>query len=71
MPLARAGFHYVFIYFKGPKPAVDILLDDVYLGEVLQRPHWKANTDMLIDKYRKRNIQFRSVQLFHSKGTMP
>ena len=62
MPFAKAGFQYVFIYFKGPKPTVDILLDDVYLGEVLQLSDWKKNSDMLIDQYRKRSIQFRFVQ---------
>lgn len=59
MPFARAGFQYVFIYFKGPKPTVDILLDDVYLAEILQRRDWKSFSDTLIDKYRKRDIQFR------------
>ena len=59
MPLARAGFQFVFIYFKGPKPTVDILLDDLYLGEILQPSDWKRNSDILINKNRKRNIQFR------------
>ena len=59
MPLARAGFQFVFIYFKGPKPTVDILLDDLYLEEILQPSDWKRNSDILINKYRKRNIQFR------------
>ncbi|KAM7444729.1 hypothetical protein ABFA07_006816 [Porites harrisoni] len=59
IPLARAGFQFVFIYFKGPKPTVDILLDDLYLEEILQPSDWKRNSDILINKYRKRNIQFR------------
>ena len=59
IPFARAGFQFVFIYFKGPKPTVDILLDDLYLGEILQPSDWKRNSDILINKYRKRNIQFR------------
>ena len=59
IPLARAGFQFVFIYFKGPKPTVDILLDDLYLEEIVQPSDWKRNSDILINKYRKRNIQFR------------
>ena len=51
----------MFIYFKGPKPTVDILLDDLYLGEILQRPDWKEISDALIDKHRKRNVRFRFV----------
>ena len=62
MPAARAGFQYMFIYFKGPKPTVDIQLDDLYLGEILQRPDWKSNSDLLIDKYRKRNVRLRFVR---------
>ncbi|PFX28014.1 Endo-1,4-beta-xylanase [Stylophora pistillata] len=63
MPAAKAGFQYMFIYFKGPKPTVDILLDDLYLGEVLQRPDWKEHSDAHIDKYRKRNVRLRYVSL--------
>lgn len=59
IPAAKAGFQYMFIYFKGPKPTVDILLDDLYLGEILQRPDWKEHSDALIDKYRKRNARLR------------
>ena len=59
MPFARAGYQYVFVYFKGPKPSVDIVLDDVFLGEIPQRSDWKAYSDLLINKYRKRDIQFR------------
>ena len=62
MPAAKASFQYMFIYFKGPKPTVDILLDDLYLGEILQRPDWKEHSDALIDKYRKRNVRLRSVE---------
>lgn len=62
IPAAKAGFQYMFIYFKGPKPTVDILLDDLYLGEILQRPDWKEHSDALIDKYRKRNVRLRSVE---------
>ena len=62
MPAAKAGFQYMFIYFKGPKPTVDILLDDLYLGEVLQRPDWKEHSDAHIDKYRKRNVRLRFVE---------
>ena len=61
MPAARAGFQYMFIYFKGPKPTVDIQLDDLYLGEILQRSDWKENSDILINKYRKRNVRLRFV----------
>jgi len=66
MPVARSGFQYMFIYFKGPKPTVDIELDDFYLGEVLQRPEWKENTDVLINKYRKRNVRIRFARILYS-----
>ena len=64
MPVAKGGFKFVFFYFKGPKPTVDILLDDLYLGELSQPSDWRKTSDVLIDKYRKRNIQFRFVQRF-------
>ncbi|XP_074611783.1 uncharacterized protein LOC141866214 isoform X2 [Acropora palmata] len=59
MPFARTGFQYVFIYFKGPKSTIDIVLDDIFLGEIPQRPDWKAYSDLLINRNRKRNIEFR------------
>ena len=59
MPAANAGFQYMFIYFKGPKPTVDVLLDDLYLAEVLRRPNWKENSDALINKHRKRDVRIR------------
>ena len=59
MPVARTGFQYVFIYFKGPKSTIDIVLDDIFLGEIPQRPDWKAYSDLLINRNRKRNIEFR------------
>ena len=68
MPVARSGFQYMFIYFKGPKPTVDIELDDFYLGEVLQLPDWKENSDVLINKHRKRNVRLRFERLLHAEG---
>lgn len=68
MPVARSGFKYMFIYFKGPKPTVDIELDDFFLGEVLQQPDWKENSDVLINKHRKRNVRLR-VSLKDSRYT--
>ena len=58
----------MFIYFKGPKPTVDIELDDFYLGEVLQQPDWKENSDVLINKHRKRNVRLRFERMLHSVG---
>ena len=61
LPSAPRGFKFVFIYFMGPKGSVDILVDDLYLKEIYQRPDWKARTGVLIDRYRKRTVSLRCL----------
>ncbi|XP_001626084.3 endo-1,4-beta-xylanase 3 isoform X2 [Nematostella vectensis] len=59
MPRAAGGFDYVFLFFMGPKPSIDILVDDVSLKEVRQHKDWKDRTDRSIDRYRKRDVRIR------------
>ena len=61
LPKTMLGYKYVFIYFKGPKRQIDIVLDDLHLIEVYQDPQWKAKTDLLIDRHRKRDVVVRYV----------
>ncbi|KAK3731070.1 hypothetical protein QZH41_019227, partial [Actinostola sp. cb2023] len=59
LPWSPKGFSYVFIFFKGPHKSVDIVADDMKLIEMFQDPNWKRETDVLIEKYRKRHIKIR------------
>ena len=65
LPTAPHGFSFVFIYFMGPKGSLDIVVDDLHLSEIYQDPDWKAKSDVLIDRYRKRTVRLRWVSVGH------
>ena len=64
LPTAPHGFSFVFIYFMGPKSSLDIAADDLYLAEIYQDPDWKAESDVLIDRYRKGTVRVRWARFY-------
>ncbi|XP_046331187.2 endo-1,4-beta-xylanase 3-like [Haliotis rufescens] len=56
------------LYFQGPDPGIDFIVDDASLQTVDEDMSWKAEVDARIQKIRKNNI---NVQVTHSSSFNP
>lgn len=61
--LSIAEIRTTSIYYQGPDPGIEFVVDQASVEEIHTDSGWHAKTDTIINNIRKSDINFRSVRV--------